>query len=536
MGETVTNLKVKFGVDNSNLKSGFSDTEKALKKIDDMAGNSVRALTGLLSPLALIAGAGGGLAVLKDAIASVEGPGDRFEAAMGGAKEALFEVQRALGAMDFTNFFTNLTEGFQRGKQFTEALDALADRAAYNDYKIAELNRDSESLQEVVKNKTLELNVRTEAAKKVLDIEALIVKRKLELAQEEFNIAKAQWESRNKMEASEAVKLYEIIDNMAPELKERLQKAYSGAVQNQLGSVKKGIQSVLFGQYDPELVKEVPKETLESYGQFFQLLEKGERDVLLKLFNTFKEIDEKGYSAQKEYNAVVAQTTRLLAQEEKQLQKIKSAQEDINVTREPAPAKVGTGNLTMPSFGQLSFPDIVKPAKAASDSLKMVLTDINAVNQTIKEAIVNGLIGFGQWIGAFALGVAGIGDLVKILGNTFGDMLVQLGKIAITTGLGVLAIVTSLKTLNPYVAIGAGIALVALGTMVKGAVARIPDKAGSGSGSMSLREAGPGVYDTRTEESIKEHNTLHLKGKFLLEGKDLVCLIDQEYSRKKFST
>jgi hypothetical protein len=85
----------------------------------------------------------------------------------------------------------------------------------------------------------------------------------------------------------------------------------------------------------------------------------------------------------------------------------------------------------------------------------------------------NAAVGFGQFLGAFASGNAGIGDLASLLLNTVADMAIRLGKLAISIGVGVGAIKTALQSLNPAVAIAAGIALVALGTLVKSAAANI---------------------------------------------------------------
>lgn len=93
------------------------------------------------------------------------------------------------------------------------------------------------------------------------------------------------------------------------------------------------------------------------------------------------------------------------------------------------------------------------------------------MNDIIQGGIVQTLAGLSESIGeAFASGGNVIAAVGKSLLSTLGGVLVELGKMAITTGVGILAIQTSLKSLNPYVAIAAGAALIALGGAVKGSV------------------------------------------------------------------
>lgn len=95
-----------------------------------------------------------------------------------------------------------------------------------------------------------------------------------------------------------------------------------------------------------------------------------------------------------------------------------------------------------------------------------VLEDFNSnANSIINGSIASTFVGLGTNIGeALASG----GNVLKAAGGALlaglGSVLVELGKMAIQTGVGILAVKKSLKTLNPYVAIAAGVGLVALGS------------------------------------------------------------------------
>jgi hypothetical protein len=63
--------------------------------------------------------------------------------------------------------------------------------------------------------------------------------------------------------------------------------------------------------------------------------------------------------------------------------------------------------------------------------------------------------------------------------ETFGNVAIRLGKLAISIGLAVEGIKKALTSLNPAAALAAGIALIALGTIAKSAAANIAESGGS---------------------------------------------------------
>jgi len=106
----------------------------------------------------------------------------------------------------------------------------------------------------------------------------------------------------------------------------------------------------------------------------------------------------------------------------------------------------------------------------------------NIINDSIASTFENlgAIIGNTMASGGNILEAAG-----KSLLSSLGSVLVELGKMAIKTGVGILAIKIALKSLNPYVAIAAGVALVALGSAVSSSVKGLGDSGGGG-GSTSM--------------------------------------------------
>jgi len=114
-------------------------------------------------------------------------------------------------------------------------------------------------------------------------------------------------------------------------------------------------------------------------------------------------------------------------------------------------------------------------AGKVADSVKTMADDINS---SVSSAVATMLSGVAEMVGT-AIGaqkpIEGVG---KFLGNTLGDMAINLGKYAVVHGTVIEAIKESLKSLNGVTAIVAGVALIALGAGIKGQIAKAAEDAG----------------------------------------------------------
>ena len=112
-------------------------------------------------------------------------------------------------------------------------------------------------------------------------------------------------------------------------------------------------------------------------------------------------------------------------------------------------------------------------------------------NQRIGQIISGGLQNLASGIGsalgnAISSGGNLAGSLSKVLLGTIGGMAVQLGKLAIAIGMTMEKIKLAFKGPNGFLAIAAGVALVALGSVFKNKAASI----GGGGGGSSFRGGG----------------------------------------------
>ena len=128
--------------------------------------------------------------------------------------------------------------------------------------------------------------------------------------------------------------------------------------------------------------------------------------------------------------------------------------------------------------------------------------DFNAgLNQIVTSGLNDLAVGIGQALGkALSEGGNLTQQLSKVVLTTIGNMAMQLGKLAISIGIGVAAIKKALQSLNPAVAIAAGIALVALGSFASAQAGKI----GSGGGGATAFANG-GIVSGPTMGLVGEY-------------------------------
>lgn len=101
----------------------------------------------------------------------------------------------------------------------------------------------------------------------------------------------------------------------------------------------------------------------------------------------------------------------------------------------------------------------------------------SAVSQAVEQAAESIAYNFGEMLGTAMATGDGMQGLGRMVLGTLADLAVQVGKIAIGVGISVEGIKKALQSLNPVLAIAAGIALVALGSYAR---TRLSESAGGG--------------------------------------------------------
>lgn len=231
-----------------------------------------------------------------------------------------------------------------------------------------------------------------------------------------------------------------------------------------------------------------------------------------------------GEQAVRNYNNSLAETERIQNLIAQRSQEIVNGQNN------------GVSNFELPLIDSSKLEESVSEAdKKVIDGLSNMrqnAIDIaNSMAQSIELGIENSIgdlafaIGDALGSGANAFkagGAALLGGLATILN--------QLGQMAIATGVAIEGIKEALTTLNPIVAIAAGVALVGLA----GFVSSKAKKLGSGIGSTS--SGGGGSISTgASSQSFTgtgiETNGMDISGQFVVKGSDLVYVIDRQQNK-----
>lgn len=145
----------------------------------------------------------------------------------------------------------------------------------------------------------------------------------------------------------------------------------------------------------------------------------------------------------------------------------------------------------------------------------------------------------GAMVDTLALAFEGASaeDLATVFLTSFADILGQFGKMMISLGLGLLAFNLALESLNPAVAIGAGVALIAAAGAIKGFL-KGSANGGGGGGSQSGGGFGGGGSTGNGLQNFENPTGGEGQGggEFRIRGKDLVLLSNRVNTTNNLTT
>lgn len=181
-----------------------------------------------------------------------------------------------------------------------------------------------------------------------------------------------------------------------------------------------------------------------------------------------------------------------------------------------------------------SFNGLIEEINSRKSDLQIAIEEMNLAiseswSRTLTQGLGDGIANLANSLGeAMANGGNFIQSIGKSLLSTIGDIAIQLGKAAISIGVGMIAIKAAFK--NPATAIAAGVALVALGSFIKGTVAKIPEGGGGSSGSYSTSTGDSGSSYT-SSSTVYQNGGFNGEVVFKINGYDLIGVISKNQDR-----
>lgn len=140
----------------------------------------------------------------------------------------------------------------------------------------------------------------------------------------------------------------------------------------------------------------------------------------------------------------------------------------------------------------------------------------------------------GGLVGDLASGGDAWGNFKNAALSAFADMAISVGKLAMATGVATAGIKAALESLNPYVAIAAGAALIALGSAVKAGLSN----AAAGNYAAAASPVATSSFSNRSPSDAWNTNalTVRVEGKLVADGDQLTAVINNTNNRNSHTT
>jgi hypothetical protein len=511
MGTVITNLKARFGVDSSDFKKGLKDGEKAIDEFKGAAGDKLDEFASMFGVNMGAVGkaidtANKSLNFVVQSFKGATSGGEKFAIAMKIVKTAL--ISTGIGALvvalgSLVAYFTKSGEGADK---FAKILSQIKSVVGNVIERLAILGK---GIWEIATGKFKQGWQDMTSAFKGMGEEI----------KEDWKAAGALAQAEDALEDREIALINSLEERRAKVAELRLQAKEETEDQNKKLSLLKQAESIIRSVYGDEVSLE--QERLRIMRERIAMASKDPTDE-----------QRRGLAEQE---AKINSLLREQAEALKAIVREKKSALDI-VTQEAAleEAKSKTIGITKVTLENIQMPDfstIISKALAPLHEIQKAISGVMVdITQSVNSAFESMAVASGEFLGNLLNGDANLADFGKVVMGTLADVAIAVGKVCISSGVAMLALKSALAFDNPAGAIIAGIALVAIGQAVKGALSSAVSGAGS-SGSAAAMTSSSYTFNTSTQAQTQPIE-IHLTGKLIGEGKDLAAVLEQENFRK----
>lgn len=583
------NLKAKFSADTTDIKKGAKESQAAVKDFTSQAGGAVDQFAGLFgTSMGQIGGAlsgfQGGLVTLQRSFQASSTASGGFSKALGILKVALIAtgigaIVVALGAL--VAYFTKTQQGADQLAKFLAPLKvlfgALVDGIAkFGGVIIKAFSDPKQAIKDLWEALKTNIVNRVKGLIDMFGAFGRVIKAAFDFDWQGVKdgakeAGSAFVQTMTGLDEQQRKKIAKTVKDQAAAIRDKMRKAEEFAAREQaLAKLK-----IAFITEEADIQRRVAeerekaadtenfnaKERLAANTEAMRLMEllgskrvkiaKEERDILVGK-NSLLENMNKDYEEEAQLSANILRIQADISNEKRSMLKRQKALTEEAEKLLLAEARIAElRSRAVPEIANKAKTPTLIPLKAPAIDVKEALAKYGGALKEVKNEAID-LSNFladamGGIIDTFATGfgelLAGEGDLkgfAIMVGNTFADMAIQVGKMAIGVGIATLGIKAALESLNPYVAIAAGIALVALGTAAKAGLKKVASGGGS-AGTFSSNSYSNSSIDTRGGSSgntdfSKQQIEVVVTGTLQAKGGALTAALASENNRKKLTT
>lgn len=519
MGNVISNLKAKFGVDTSDFKKGLKDGEKATSEFKDAAGDSINEFGALFG--VNMSGVGDAVGMASKSLSFLR---QSFIAAATGA-DVLSLASKLLkwtltatgiGALvvllgSVAAYFMKSAEG---GGKFAKILAEI--KAVFNDVierfvifgkGVAEMatgkfKQGWTDMKEAFKGIGDEIKEDVKQAGLLAEAEEALKKKEIDLIVS-LSARKAKYAELREKAKEESTDIHDKMDLL-----------------KQAETLNKGI-------FADEISQENERLRIMKANLALQT-----KDPTL---DQQREIAEQVAKINDLYRAQSDEQRGL----DKQLNTVSTSLEKIN--------------NQFKSFSNIKMPDLLAPYKKSMESMKKVADELKHsfietkevgsdlflvmgqigvnIGGELKSALQSAAVGVGEFLGNMMALTAGAGDFGAVIKGAFADLLVTIGTAMIAAGIAKLNFDSLMLVFGgaPGV-IAAGIAAVAVGTALKSGIGRA-----TSSGSRAS-VSGSGYGSSSASSVSASPIKISITGKLVGDGRSIIAVIDEVQSLKSATT
>ncbi|MBR4856019.1 MAG: hypothetical protein IKU94_05275 [Bacteroidaceae bacterium] len=537
----ISDIWVRLGLKKDDFDKGMDD---AAKKTEGVGG-----AFGKMKATALAVWAAIGTAAVKfaqDLIASTNRMGDAWAVFTSQSKAAWDTFLSAVSSWDFSNFFRRMKEAAMEAAEFAKAMDASFEINNSIALQRAAMSKELAALKIAMQDATKTYDERIKAAQDYLAKVKPIYDQIEAEAKRMEDAHLGKWLAGAGLGDSEQVRAdirkflvelgqnNDLVDNLTYLLanRERYTMALSNLHSGNLAEKARGPLQKFANEYAAmqQMVKNYG--TQAGYGtglyDLFRVYTnmRGDKDTaplvqaMIDAYNAQGLYSRETQEIQSVMNGLVNQAaTAAVTEAAKNAPKdvSKSLQKDLNSFIKDMSLSLDKVEIGL---------EVDDAELAAVDELLNSITDEyfaahqrimdlnNAIAQSIEDTLITSMSNGLQAITDMMFGLEGAnmrGVLAAFIAP-FGDMMKNLGALIMEGGIAASALKNLIK--DPTLAIAAGAALMALGSMVSSGVQRMVS---TGSGSGSVATTGAASAET---ETIKTELTVYVEGK--ISGKDII--------------